>query len=152
MCLCVAAVVACSVAGPAAIGLPSLCRMSDERRTAIVSIVASPFIVVLASVVAASALATAAALSIVAVVAMIGNGTAPTAPGYLDRAPPAPVQVEAVETTPAETTPTVEPTDTAIDDEIRRLQDCETRALNSRHTARAATYRQRWIALIPTVA
>lgn len=160
MCLCVAAVIAASVAGPACVGLPEVLRMSDERRTAIVSVVASPFVVVLASVIAASALATAVVLSIVAVVAMVGNGTAPTSPGYLDRAAPAPT-VDAVAPDAAiRFLPPVEdqpaPASIAstswIDDEIVRLQSCETRALNSRHVSRAAAYRQRWIALIPTVA
>jgi hypothetical protein len=160
MCLCVAAVAVCSLAPIVGVTVPDVLRMSDERRTAIVSVALSPFVVIIASVIAASAMATAAVLSIVAVVAMLGDGTAPTAPGYLDRAPvdaaPAPAQVK--ETirflSPVDD---VAPTasiaaDTAIDDEIRRLQDCETRALNSRHAARAAAYRQRWIALIPTVA
>jgi len=159
VCLCVAAVAVCSLAPIVGVTAPDVFRMTDERRTAIVSVALSPFVVVIASVIAASALATAAVLSIVAVVAMLGNGTAPTSPGYLDRAPvnavpaPAPVKATIRFLSPVDdVTPTASIAVWTTDDEIARLQSCETRALNSRHMTRAAAYRQRWIALIPTVA
>ena len=145
MCLCVLAIASASVAGPIAVMTPDVLRLSPERRDAVVSVVVAPVVVVVAAIVAASSLALSAVVALIGVVALLGSGCAPTDPGYLDRAPVAAV-VE---------TPTVLRTAMLngfvvvdADREIRRLQDCETRAIASRHIARAASYRARWLDLV----
>ena len=146
MCLCVLAIASASVAGPIAVMTPDVLRLSPERRDAVVSIVAAPVVVVVAAIIVASSLALSVVVALIGVVALLGSGCAPSDPGYLDRAPVAkPVAV--VETPNA----VVVETPNAVvdtDREIQRLQACESRALNSRHIARAASYRARWLELV----
>ena len=149
MCLCVLAIASASVAGPLAVMAPDVLRLSPERRDAVVSVVAAPVVVVVAAIVAASSLALSAVVALIGVVALLGSGCAPTDPGYLDRAPDAKPVAVVVET-PAVVRTAVLNGYVVVDAdrEIRRLQDCETRALNSRHIARAASYRARWLDLV----
>lgn len=109
---------------------------------------AAPLAVIAAVAVASSAVLLSLLLAIVAAVALTGAGTAPTSPGYLDRAP--------TTQTPAQTTPApirilppvwADPVDDAI---AERLLQCYDRAIKSRHQARAASYLARYRAHLAT--
>lgn len=119
-----------------------------SRRLAIV--LAAPLGVVLASAVAASAVAMACLVALIGAMALSGSGTAPTSPGYLDRAAPtvqtptAPTMVVASPQNPIRILPPMwaEPAPDAIAEDLLAKHD---RAVKSRHRVRAERYWARYV-------